>query len=454
MAFLAIFYRSEQNNCDVRKFYVPIKTMPPILNKPLNILHISTWDTKGGAGRAAYRLHRELLENGQKSLLVAKLKSCNDSTVQKFSVSSALKDRLARIFRGFMIERKQQRASSRLTDSHEPFHDDRSRFGNQITQAIPSNTDIINLHWVANDFLDYSGFFGKIKKPIVWTLHDSNPFTGGCHCPGECREYTKRCGNCPKLQSDSPRDYSHQIWQRKKQSLLKLTKNQMHIACPSSWIQKKAQESSLFQGLPTHHIPNGVDTSVFSPLATGSLGQKLAGCEKVVLFVADYTKAPWKGFVLLQQALEKLWEKRQDFGLLAIGESPKSQAPSFPANYTGRINNDPLLASIYSAATVFVIPSLEDNLPNTVLESMACGTPVVGFNTGGIPDMVRPGITGQLVEKGDVDGLAREIDSMLDNDEKRTAMSRNCRQIVEAEYSLDIQANAYSILYEKILAGN
>jgi glycosyltransferase involved in cell wall biosynthesis len=421
-------------------------------HRSLSILHLCTTDTRGGAARAAYRLHHGLRACGHRSDFLVKKKFGNDSTVRQFRADNSLLRRLRRSLRGYVLAQAQHRIKPLLKDHYEPFTDDRSRFGADIAAVLAPDTDVVNLHWVADDFLDWGGFFdsGRVRKPVVWTLHDANPFTGGCHCTGECTRYENACGCCPKLQSHVERDFSRQIWQRKKASLAALRPEQLHIVCPSKWMQQKASASSLFGDFPVHHIPNGIDTKVFAPCDTGDLAACLTGKHKTILFAAQSTRWEIKGFAPLLSALARLWDKRTDFSLLALGEPAEHPHVPFPITYTGKISNDQLLAAIYNAATVFAIPSLEDNLPNTVLEAMACGTPVAGFETGGIPDMVRPNETGLLAARGDVAALAGAIDTLLDNTEKRVAMGRRCREIAVAEYSLEVQANAYVDLYEGI----
>jgi glycosyltransferase involved in cell wall biosynthesis len=172
---------------------------------------------------------------------------------------------------------------------------------------------------------------------------------------------------------------------------------------------------------------------------------------RVLLFVADSVANRRKGMSLLVETLEDL-QHREKLFLLSVGGSAASIDTAFSYLHLGKLSNDRLLAMAYSAADIFVIPSLQDNLPNTVLEAMACGVPVVGFATGGIPDMVRPGITGLLVPTGNVALLRSAIEQLLDDPETRAAMGRNARRIAVAEYALEVQARRYVSLYHQIIS--
>jgi glycosyltransferase involved in cell wall biosynthesis len=201
-----------------------------------------------------------------------------------------------------------------------------------------------------------------------------------------------------------------------------------------------------------HVIPYGLDTTVFRPRDTRGLRRALdiPADHRIILFVAQSTRNHRKGFDLLADALTTL--DAENITLLSIGSNEPDLQTSFAHQHLGSLNSDVLLSVFYSLADLFVIPSRQDNLPNTVLESMACGTPVVGFNIGGIPDMVRPGTTGWLAEPESVRSLRDAIDNALANEANREQMGHRCREVVEAEYTLAVQARAYEQLYRSLLA--
>jgi glycosyltransferase involved in cell wall biosynthesis len=335
---------------------------------------------------------------------------------------------------------------------YEEFTSDRSEFGKSLLEQVPA-CDIINLHWVSG-FLDYGAFLGNIAglPPVVWRLSDLNPFTGGCHYDAGCGRYNTGCGACPQLGSDESNDLSAQVWKRKERVFDQMPPERLHTVAQSRWMAGKIRDSVLFGRFPVTRIPNGLDLDVFSPrearIARAALEIPMEA--NVILFVADWAPNMRKGLFLLSQALKRLDACFKPF-LLSLGKGEPEIEGSFSRLHLGYQSHDRLLALAYSAADLFVIPSLQDNLPNTVLESLACGTPVVGFDTGGIPDMVRPGITGLLAPVGNVDALCEAIARLLDDPSARAHMSENCRRIAVEEYSLQLQARRYVELYSQVL---
>jgi glycosyltransferase involved in cell wall biosynthesis len=278
-----------------------------------------------------------------------------------------------------------------------------------------------------------------------------NAFTGGCHYSTGCRKFEKQCGACPQLGSSEDTDLSRTVWKRKRKAYRSSVKDSLlHIVTPSEWLAQEARRSTLFYDVPVHVIPNGIDANTYRPRNTQGLRRALEipQSHRVVLFVAGYG-ARRKGFDLLAGALGEL--RADKATLVSIGSDLPDVDTSLPHQHLGEVTSDVLLSVLYSFADLFVIPSRQDNLPNTVLEAMACGTPVVGFDTGGIPDMVRPGETGWLAKKGNVRGLREKIDTALNNRQDRVRMGGRCREVVESEYTLDTQAEAYRRLYENIM---
>ena len=229
----------------------------------------------------------------------------------------------------------------------------------------------------------------------------------------------------------------------------------MHVVGASHWIAEGARRSALLSGYPISVIPYGLDTDVFRPMPGARRMLDAFGVPpsaRIVLFVADHTTIPRKGFDLLDAALNSLQHKDTALVSLGRGESPVLRT-RLPHVHLGALTEDRLIAAVYSLADVFVVPSLQDNLPNTVLEAMACGTPVVGFRVGGIPEMVREGTSGRLVSPGDVGGLASAIDSLLADDRQRACMSLAARQIAEREYTYSRQSERYLRVYGSLMKG-
>jgi len=419
----------------------------------VKIVHASTFDTHGGAARSADRLHQGLRALGEDSTMFVRLAYGDDPGVVEMRSSRHILDRLRRRIRKERIARDFQSYRSTRPPGLEPFHDSRSITWFDFLRDLPE-CDILNLHWVANSFLDYESFFSKVPAStrIVWTLHDMNAFTGGCHYDGGCGRFTECCGRCPQLGSNDPGDLSKRIWQRKEKAFSQLDSSRLQFVTPSRWLGDELGRSSLAGRFPRSVIPYGLDLNDFAPRDRAAcrdiLGLPLDA--KVLLFVADGLDNERKGFALLTAALAAL-PRDVPFAILSVGRNKPDVAIDVPWIHVGSINDDRHMSVIYSAADVFIIPSLEDNLPNTVLEAMACGTPVLGSAVGGIPDMVRPGVTGMLVPPKDAAALASAIVQLLGDSEQLREMRLNCRRIALEEYPLDLQARRYSRLYAEAL---
>jgi glycosyltransferase involved in cell wall biosynthesis len=427
----------------------------------VKVVHVNSYDRSGGAARAAYRLHEGLRNLGVDSGMFVLHKDTDDSSVTTYNPPANLTVRLGRVLRRKAIARdvrRYQRARPGVANARDPrwnFSDDRAAFGRDPWSRFPG-CDIIHLHWVVG-FLDYREFFGRIpeRHPVAWTLHDMNPFTGGCHWACDCERFAQQCGACPLLASQSVRDLSHRIWQRKQDSFSRLPSSQLHIITPSHWLCQQASRSSLLSRFPISVIPYGLDTELFAPREKRIAREilKLPPKAKVVLFVADGVHLPRKGFELLKQALVDLLNTR-DLYLVSMGRTDNRALGDLSHVHIDYLRHEGVLSCVYSAADVFVAPSLEDNLPNTVLEAISCGVPVVGFAVGGIPDAVRPGITGLLAPRGDIGALRNAILELVEDEARRSQMSANCRSVAVEEYSLEVQAREYLRLYEEMLIAN
>jgi len=378
----------------------------------------------------------------------------DDPTVTSYVPPMDFPSGLRRVLRRVRIWRDYRRYESSRPSCHDSFNDSRSEYGVTLLQQLPS-CDLINLHWIAG-FVDYGSFFARVPNriPTVWTFHDMNPFTGGCHYDEGCGRFVECCGGCPQLGSKDLHDLSRQIWRRKRNIFQQIEPDRLHIVTPSLWLTEEAKRSSLLGRFSSSVIPNGLDTDIFSPrdpsMARAVLD--LPQSARVVLFVAGSMDNWRKGFVFLAEALSELTELPNLF-LVSLGGGKPALNFHIDHLHLGYADNDRLLSFAYSAADVFVISSVQDNFPNTVLEALACGTPVVGFSVGGIPEMVRSGVTGLLAPPGDERALAAAISHLLENDVTRAEMSTNCRRIATEEYSLEIQANRYIKLYEALSNG-
>ncbi len=417
----------------------------------MKVVHVTNNDLMGGAARAAYRQHLALQTAEVDSKMFVALKIGRDDSVIKYQTNRALLPRFARNIRrarlNLAYSRQQKLSPDNLSD---PFSDDRTSYTHEVVKQLPP-ADILNLHWIAT-FIDYQTFFPQVIKDsaIVWTFHDLQALTGGCHYDNGCYKYQKHCGACPQLGSSDDKDLSSQIWERKNAVYAKIPPNKMTIVTPSRWLAGEAAKSPLLGRFPVEVIPNSLDLELFQPVdkvkARQELGLPLDSL--IVLFVAQTVNNPRKGIDFLSLALAGL-EGLENFMLISAGAGVVSVPPAVPYRPLGEITAEAKMAQIYSAADLFIIPSIQDNLPNTVMESLACGTPVVGFNVGGIPDMVRPYETGALAPAGDVAALRLALKGLLLNNSLRLEMGHKARKQALSDYSPQVQAASYLKLYQE-----
>ncbi|MCP4535639.1 MAG: glycosyltransferase [Chloroflexi bacterium] len=410
-------------------------------------MHVNTFDTGGGAARAAYRLHTGLRQLGHASKIIVAEQRLNDPTIT--AVSDGFSRKVWRRLRWRYLPLRFVRYWISRPTGYTLFSSDCMQSVVNWQKQL-SSCNIVNLHWVAQ-FINYRAFFAAVPNliPVVWTLHDMNAFTGGCHTALECENYVKNCGACPQLGSNNPRDVSYKLWQYKREIYHRIKPGRLHIVTPSRWLAAQVQRSSLLHSFDVSVIPNSLDTAIFAPQDQWAARDKLGISQEtnVILFVANSITIKHKGFSYLLRALHNL----QDIFLVSLGgDAPQIEA-SIPHLHLGRITDNHQMAQAYSAADIFVISSLQENLPNTVMESLACGTPVIGFSVGGIPDMVRPGITGWLVPPKDADGLGAVITQAFQEPSTLEQMAINCRRIAVQEYALEVQAQKYSELYHKMM---
>jgi glycosyltransferase involved in cell wall biosynthesis len=417
----------------------------------LRITHVSTNDISGGAARAAYRLHTGLRNLGHDSWMLVSHKESEDSSVAAFQPRRDLLSRIRRrVVSGYLA--RSWRGLAPRPAGATFFSDDRSPYGAEILEQIPPS-DILQLHWFAS-FVDYRKFFRRVPRgmPIVWTLHDMNPFTGGCHFDGNCGRFQARCGACPELFSTVQEDFSAEVWRRKKLGLSHLEEGGIQLVAPSRWLAGQARSSTLLGSMPIEVIPYGVDTETFQPRDRNAARARfgIARGAKVALFVAEWAGEKRKGLELLVEAIRRM-KGTQDFWLAAIGRELPKELAGVQSVSINHVRDEMTMSMVYSLADIFVIPSIQDNLPNTLLEAMACGVPPVAFSVGGLVDVVRPGKTGVLLSLGDIDGLRDAIAGLMVNDEERLRMAAECRRIALKEYGLEVQARRYAVLYERLV---
>jgi glycosyltransferase involved in cell wall biosynthesis len=415
----------------------------------LKIVHLNKNDIQGGAARAAYRLHKGLQRVGHESLMFVESRTSHDPSVVLFDKPTSGLSFVRRGLRQVGMSRERSRYQRSRPPGFELFSDDRSPYAASVLDQLP-RCEVVNLHWIPG-FVDYTTFFSKLtpETRIFWTLHDLNAMTGGCHYDLGCGRYLSQCGNCPQLGSADSGDLSHAIWERKQRLFAKLSPDRLTFVTPSRWLSDEVRHSPILDRFPVHVIPNGVDIEAFAPRNRANVRDLLEIPQdaRVLLFLAEEVGNKRKGFRVLLEALAQCAGRIPNLLLLSLGQNKPDVESSIPWVHIDALSNDRFLSMVYSAADLFAICSLQDNLPNTVLEALACGVPVVGNATGGIPDMVRDGVNGLTAPADDVGALAEAICQILNNDVLRAEMSVNARRVAVDDYTLDLQARRYADLY-------
>jgi glycosyltransferase involved in cell wall biosynthesis len=422
----------------------------------MKVLLINTYSF-GGAAAACIRLHEGLLRSGVDSNLLFMNFSSNRviENIQVYKpqpkrnsiVNRVLNklDRLTEIGRARYDRKIKEQIKKLIPDIIEWFSFPDS--GMDIsTHPLFRGADIINIHWIA-DFIDFS-FLKNNTKPIVWTLHDMNAFTGGCHYSGDCNKYLSGCTVCPQLLDCDDNTFAGRNFKIKIESMRFV--NGLHIVAPSKWLEDLSKTSLLLEKFPHYHIPNGIDHDIFQPEEQTSARQKLnlpVG-RKIFLFIADDLKTKRKRYNLLKTAFEKL--ASDDVVLCSVGRSGTGTIDNPNVIELGVVQTEKEMNLVYSAADLFIIPSLEDNLPNTVIEALLCGIPVAGFPIGGITDMITDGVNGYLASKVGIDELVLILRKYLNG--KHIFNKEKIRNNAILKYGIAVQVNAYKKLYVKVLS--
>lgn len=419
----------------------------------MKVIHLSTSDFNGGAAIAAIRVVR-----AQQSLTELDSRLFVQSKISEekfvFSTQTNTLDKVASGFRKLFDE-----LSIRLFSVQS-----RGRFtfpfwGNDISKnLIVKDSDIINLHWVNGGFISLKSLekLVDLKKPIVWTLHDMWAITGGCHHAADCEKFTFNCSNCPCLRINGQKDISNFVFNKKQ--LLFNNSNISVISC-SNWLSNKVASSKLLGNKKIFTIPNPLDTSKFKPMEKQKAREKLIlpKGKHLILIGAMNVNNVWKGFDYLIKAINLMHQSNPELNkiieLVVFGKSTKKILTKIPfhVHQLGELKNEDEIIYAYNSADVYVAPSLQDNLPNTVMEAMACGVPVVAFNVGGIPDMVDHNINGILVEPRSSEALANGIKLLLTDDNLRKTFSVNARDKVVKNFDEKIVAEQYLKVYKTLI---
>lgn len=404
----------------------------------MQILHINQSDVSGGAGIAGYRLHQGLLKHGINSHILANVKKTMSEHVTLVPHNYRLENALGRLTNPIGLNHLKYVASFDITK-----------------YSFYQSANVLNFHNLHTGFFNYLALPPLTRnKPAVFTLHDMWSFTGHCAYSYDCMRWQSGCGQCPYPDTyPAIRQDSTRIEWRLKDWVY--SRSNITIVTPSHWLTEQVKKSML-QRFPIHFIPYGIDLDAYQPLdpkiCRTALG--LPQNKQVLLFSADNLQDSRKGGDLLLSVLQNLpVTLKNNLVLLTFGSGGESLAETvgIPVLALGYINSDRLKSVAFSAADIFIFPTKADNLPLVLQESMACGTPMVSFKVGGVPDLVRHGITGYLAQPKDVEDFRNGVIQLLVDSELRHKMKSACRQIAVSEYSLDLQIYRYTSLYKEIL---
>lgn len=404
----------------------------------MKVAIFSTEDAKGGAARACQRLTHGLVKNDKVNINYF-VKHATEGANYTLTLESDNNNFIETSIEKFYIKEKRTAVTNTLFSL--------SYNGSKLPDL--SHFDIVNLHWIEH-FISLNNLheLTHLKKPIVWTLHDMKPFTGGCHYSATCEAYKDDCGHCQQLSSDIKK-LPKNVLDLKKEIL---NDANITVVAPSVWLADEAKKSSLFKNKRIEVIPYGIDSSIFKP-TDKNIAKKMLRIDEnsVVLAFGVMSHAERrKGFEELVQAMNLLKERLNEKKVVALffGSYSDCYFP-IPVINAGYIDSDEKLSLIYSAADIFVLPSLEDNLPNTILESLSCETPIVAFDTGGAKDIINDN-NGIIVPKGDIGALSDEVCKLIENEALRAQKGKNGRQLVLHNYQLHHQASSYIKLFEEL----
>jgi len=416
----------------------------------MKVVHISNFDLSGGAAQSSNRIHNALLTQGVDSKYLVQLKSSSSNLVAGYNESI--------IQKYYSLGRSYYETFHRKIFTYE--HLGKFSFGSigiDITRhKFVLDADIINLHWINNGFISLTSLekILALNKPVVWTLHDMWAFTGGCHYSGECNKYKTECNICPHLKISNPNDSSNRIFNSKRSFY---DNKNLSFITSSNWLRDEAKSSALLKIKEILTVNTPIDIIKYNPAdkKQSKSDLKLDPNKLHILFGTWSIKDKRKGFYLLKEAINiisKSNNTQKEIELLVFGRADTTELNlPFKVHSFGRISDEEMISQIYSAADFSVVSSLEDNLPNTVLESLSCGTPVVAFNIGGIPEMIDHKENGYLVEKLTGESLSIGLNWMITNYDLLEKLSVNAYGKVLNNYTYERIGKIYKAKYEEIL---
>lgn len=412
----------------------------------------------GGAGIAAVRLHLALLNKGVDCKLLT-LKKTRDDIPEHyvFDKKDASSFPLLTQAMGFI-----DRVLKRLKLKSDYYRSRRKKYAYGSAQgtdmfnfnfseyhiekhSLAREADIIHLHWVCGGFLDFQGFFNQVSNHVVWTLHDMNPFTGGCHYAYECLRYLKDCHACPQLEGAKSNSAAERML-AEKIKVLKGQDRSLSIVTPSSWLMDCSKKSKLFSHYPHRHIYNIVNAeSFYMGDQSASRERLLLSTEKKIILCIGSLDYARKGNNIIAEALPLL--NHQDVILCCVGSVSEAHKDNSSIVHLGYISDSDKMRDAYNAADVFVLPTMADNLPNTIVESLLCGTPVVSYGVGGVTEQVNDR-NGLLVHDRRPESMASALDSFFADQSNydRQSIAREAHDKYAVSKTVDKHVDLYDVL--------
>lgn len=417
----------------------------------MRVLIVNTSEKTGGAAVAANRLMEALNNNGVKAKMLVRDKDTDQITVVELKHNIFTKWHF--LWERFVIFIHLHFSKDKL------FQLDIANSGFDITKLREfKEADIIHLNWVNQGMLSISGIKHILEsnKPVVWTMHDIWPAVSICHLALDCHRYETNCGNCPYLPGKSEHDLSYKIWNKKKKILK--DNSILFVAC-SHWLENEANKSALLVGQKITSIPNPIDMRTFCKMdkAEARLSVGLPSDKRLILFVSQRATNMNKGINHLIEACRIMTDQNPDMkdntAIAILGSHSEEFVNSLtlPVYPLGYVSDTKRIVRIYNSADIFVLPSLSENLPNTIMEAMSCGVPCIGFNVGGIPEEIDHKSNGYVAEYKNSEDLAKGISWILEEADYNK-LSENAIKKVSANYSQHTIAMRYIEVYDEALA--
>jgi glycosyltransferase involved in cell wall biosynthesis len=413
----------------------------------MKVLHLTWSDRHGGAGRAASRLNSALQQTEIKSAMLSAAGHLDEEgRWHPITAMDQLLTRASARLDQVPLVKYPRREKTLFSPAWAP---------DRLASRLRFNdADVFHLHWINNGFIRIETLC-SLRKPIVWTFHDMWPVTGGCHYSSGCQKFAESCGECPRLHSHRTNDLSLSTFLRKKAVS---SQCRINVVTPSRWLADVASSSELMRDQKISTIPNSIDTDAFVPLDKGVSRAEfgLPQDSTILLFGAltgdgDTRKGFHFMLPLLARLAEEYPRKKIHLAILGMTTPPNAQDFMFPTTYLGILRDDQMIARAYSSADVLVVPSIEDNLPNSVMEAGSCGIPSVAFRAGGLPDMIEHMQSGYLAQPFEVQDLAAGVSLLIREPQRASQAGAFARKHVVGNYSYGVVARQHADLYSGLL---